>query len=203
MLVLLLSYLTTASAVEGHGVAARKDANPNTDRTADSPPHSPDTKSARPDVGTKDAPVDGMDGKPHAGPFVDPLDPLWHPPESSRKVKQSDNLKLPTSGQPPPGDGVMNDPHRKPPRKGTTGTEGGVTEKDRDRKIHEINTGEKMMQKPDSPKAPSSLDDRNDVLDTKDGTTKEAKLGDKPMDVKADPMIGVAGLEVHHFSNLH
>src|ERR1700761_2352490 len=24
----------------------------------------------KPDVGTKDAPVDGLDGKPHAGPFV-------------------------------------------------------------------------------------------------------------------------------------
>ncbi|KAK3096337.1 GCR1-dependent translation factor 1, partial [Teratosphaeriaceae sp. CCFEE 6253] len=37
----------------------------------DATPSAKSTASSRPYVGTEDAPVDGLDGKPHAGPFVD------------------------------------------------------------------------------------------------------------------------------------
>ena len=119
--------------------------------------------TSRVDVGTKDAPVDGKDGKPHAGPFVDY--------EKDRKKQTSATEdgepvpKKPTSlkdaaaerfpdGRPIPevNDGVMNDPSRELPRLGTTGTEGGVSEKDKARKAQEGQTGEKLEKKPDSPK---------------------------------------------------
>ncbi|KAF2208030.1 hypothetical protein CERZMDRAFT_23286, partial [Cercospora zeae-maydis SCOH1-5] len=86
--------------------------------------------------GTEDAPVDGLDGKPHAGPFVD------RPAEDgSKKADTAVGPKpKPTSlsnfaGQdiPEKNDGVMNDDTRTPPKKGTTGTEGGISEKTKDR----------------------------------------------------------------------
>jgi len=77
-------------------------------------------------VGTKDAPVDGMDGKPHAGPFVDASSSS----EKPKPVKDSTVAK-PKAKTSEIEDGVMNDANRAPPRKGTTGTEGGVSEKER------------------------------------------------------------------------
>jgi hypothetical protein len=111
------------------------------------------------DIGTKDAPVDGKDGKPHAGPFVGSE-------KDSKKSKASSedgelvlgkeeyaDLKAPDGGKiPPVNDGVMDDPNRELPKQGTTGTEGGVSEKDKARKAKEGQTGEKLEKKPDSPK---------------------------------------------------
>ncbi|KAM3421036.1 hypothetical protein BST61_g1455 [Cercospora zeina] len=97
----------------------------------------PNAKSTRIYKGTEDAPVDGLDGKPHAGPFVD------RPAEDgSKKGDTAVGPKAkPTSlsnfaGQdiPEKNDGVMNDDTRTPPKKGTTGTEGGISEKTKDRK---------------------------------------------------------------------
>lgn len=111
------------------------------------------------DIGTKDAPVDGKDGKPHAGPFVGSE-------KDSKKSKASSedgelvlgkeeyaDMKGPDGGKiPPVNDGVMDDPNRELPKQGTTGTEGGVSEKDKARKAKEGQTGEKLEKKPDSPK---------------------------------------------------
>jgi Ca2+/H+ antiporter, TMEM165/GDT1 family len=114
------------------------------------------------DVGTKDAPVDGKDGKPHAGPFVDyEKDRKKQIPATEdgelikKKPSTSKDTETPhVDGRPIPevNDGVMNDPSRELPKEGTTGTEGGVSEKDKARKAKEGQTGEKLEKKPDSPK---------------------------------------------------
>jgi hypothetical protein len=91
-------------------------------------------------VGTKDAPVDGKDGLPHQGPFVE-----TGAERNRKKTKESDDegpatIPLTESdiehsvepGTPVSNDGVMDDPNRLGPKEGTRGTEGGVSEKSRD-----------------------------------------------------------------------
>ncbi|KAF2133398.1 UPF0016-domain-containing protein [Dothidotthia symphoricarpi CBS 119687] len=111
--------------------------------------------------GTKDAPVDGFDGKPHHGPYVDDT------PASSHKLPAvvEDLTPGKTSGSSTKGstlveegkavlDGdksVMQDPGRKVAT-GKTGTEGGVSAKDKERVAHEEKHGEKMEKVPESPK---------------------------------------------------
>lgn len=81
-------------------------------------------------VGTKDAPVDGKDGKPHAGPFVE-----TEAERDRKKAKEAGEEKKPKpiSNQDPEmpdrHDGVMDDRTRPSPKEGTRGTEGGVSEK--------------------------------------------------------------------------
>lgn len=113
----------------------------------------PELRLGRRDVGTKDAPVDGMDGKPHAGPFVDTVDPAQKPGLTIEKVSSGKEPESRSKEKALGENGVMNDPNRPPPKKGTTGTEGGVSEKDRDRQIHESSTGERMAKIPDPPKS--------------------------------------------------
>lgn len=114
-------------------------------------------------VGTKDAPVDGKDGRPHLGPFVETG------AERDRKkakesgedatvskavpssiagavLKNDDGSKLPETN-----DGVMDDPNRTGPKEGTRGTEGGITEKSKDRSDGLLD-GAKSEKKPDPPK---------------------------------------------------
>ncbi|KAK4242035.1 hypothetical protein C8A03DRAFT_29778 [Achaetomium macrosporum] len=109
-------------------------------------------------VGTKDAPVDGKDGKPHAGPFVE----LDTSSESARdlpalKDRPADPLVVDGKRIPESHDGVMDDKNRPGPKKGTTGTEGGVSEKSKDRELREKQTGEKVENKPPTPKEPPPL----------------------------------------------
>lgn len=103
--------------------------------------------------GTKAAPVDGNDGKPHAGPFIE----LGTGSESTRdlpdlKDRPEDPLTVDGKRIPESHDGVMDDKNRPGPKKGTTGTEGGVSEKEKDRKLREQQTGEKAENKPPTPK---------------------------------------------------
>ncbi|KAI9777397.1 MAG: hypothetical protein M1839_008910 [Geoglossum umbratile] len=126
-------------------------------------------------IGTKDAPVDGKDGKPHDGPWVDTSDKDKKKSEKAEGEKPLLSGKKPSpkplreSGKnganiPEVNDGVMDDPNRASPKEGTTGTEGGVSEKNRERKAQEGQTGEKMVMKPESPKGappiPPSEEDR-------------------------------------------
>lgn len=101
-------------------------------------------------IGTKDAPIDGKDGMPHAGPFVETeaernrkkakdspdreaaIPPVKGPVKDQASVRQSK-------------DGVMDDPNRAGPKDGTRGIEGGVSEKSKESKIGE-------EKKPDGPK---------------------------------------------------
>ncbi|OAQ68704.1 hypothetical protein VFPPC_13724 [Pochonia chlamydosporia 170] len=104
----------------------------------------------------RDAPVDGKDGKPHLGPFVDTdgiavdangqkLPPLKGRPDDPTLV---DGQKIPKTN-----DGVMFDKNRDRPEKGiSTGTEGGVSEKSKARKEREGKTGEKVLTQPEAPK---------------------------------------------------
>ncbi|KAI1101662.1 UPF0016-domain-containing protein [Jackrogersella minutella] len=118
-------------------------------------------KTSKFDVGTKNAPVDGKDGMPHEGPFVsldkgrkkgdaaDVAEPKILPVLKDRPIDPTviDGKKIPESN-----DGVMDDPHRLPPKQGTTGTEGGVSQKDKARKAKEGETGEKVENVPETPK---------------------------------------------------
>ena len=128
------------------------------------------TKGKKQDQGTKDAPVDGADGKPHAGPFVEAVENL-----QSKKEPKTDSASKDKSTV---EDGVMNDPHRALPKKGTTGTEGGVTEKSRDKEVHENETGRKKIQKPESPK------DADAVSHKEDDSTMSTKKSDKQKSLK-------------------
>ncbi|TGO44996.1 hypothetical protein BCON_0435g00010 [Botryotinia convoluta] len=159
-------------------------------------------------LGTKDAPVDGKDGKPHAGPFVDTTkkDPKKDSTTSEKadtkdsKDSKTSNSKLSDGELVPPtakttkekpmldahgkeipqsNDGVMNDPGREAPKHGTTGTEGGVSEKDKTRKGQESQTGEKVEKKPASPKeAPPIPHDTEQKIqgDTKDPQKKDSAI---------------------------
>ncbi|KAJ5116268.1 hypothetical protein N7456_000616 [Penicillium angulare] len=92
--------------------------------------------------GSLDVPVDGKDGRPHAGPWVETS------AERDRKSgRASDDIdisstkfdsKIPSSDHlsteegkmiPHSNGGVMDDPNRTGPKEGTRGTEGGVSEK--------------------------------------------------------------------------
>ncbi|KAI4860972.1 UPF0016-domain-containing protein [Hypoxylon rubiginosum] len=158
------------------------------------------SKSTKVDVGTKNAPVDGKDGMPHEGPFVgtdkgrkkgDPSEvpetkPL--PPIKDRPVDPTviDGKKIPESN-----DGVMDDPNRQPPKQGTTGTEGGVSQKDKARKAKEGVTGEKVENVPETPKEKPPLPHSEQEKMTNEKPTKKEK---GKADVHQTPE-DVAGLE--------
>ena len=115
-------------------------------------------------VKSKDAPIDGKDGRPHQGPFVETA-----AERDRKKAKESGEDEVPVSGRKPgpkdtpkaaggpskpmpeSNDGVMDDPNRVGPIEGTRGTEGGISEKNRDRKA-QGQIGSKSEVKPDSPK---------------------------------------------------
>lgn len=154
------------------------------------------TKGKKSDQGTKDAPVDGADGKPHAGPFVDSTDA----DASSKSPKEKASKKEKTV----PEDGVMNDPHRAPPKKGTTGTEGGVSEKSKNREAHENETGRKKVQKPEAPKDADSVPHKEedpetvkkaDQVKSAKGSDKSAQQGSKSDETDEKPK-GAVSIEV-------
>jgi hypothetical protein len=100
------------------------------------------TLHARGVIGTKDAPVDGKDGMPHEGPFVS----SDHDDHDSKGRSVDAQV-----GAADANDGVMDDPDRQKPREGTTGTEGGVSEKDKARKALG-ETGGKADKVPEPPR---------------------------------------------------
>ncbi|KAI9749921.1 MAG: hypothetical protein M1815_002114 [Lichina confinis] len=118
----------------------------------------PTSSKAWADLGTKHAPVDGKDGKPHAGPWVGvgadrDQDALGEAQANDGAPgKKPAPRPMTEAVMPKANDGVMNDPNRQAPKKGTTGTEGGVSEKERDRKALEGQTGERAEKRPDPPK---------------------------------------------------
>ncbi|KAK0609369.1 hypothetical protein B0T17DRAFT_501710 [Bombardia bombarda] len=137
------------------------------------------TAAAAKKYGTKDAPVDGKDGKPHAGPFVD-----YDSKAGAEAVKDLPSLKDRPSDPtimdgkkiPDYNDGVMDDKNRPEPKQGTTGTGGGVSEKDKERKMKESKTGEKVGNKPQTPKEAPPLPHADEE---KLAREKEAKLSAK------------------------
>lgn len=111
--------------------------------------------------GTKDAPVDGFDGKPHAGPYIDDT-PTGHDKApavvedlgTGKKTGpgSKDSTLVGAEKEVLDGDkSVMQDPDRKLAT-GKTGVEGGVSAKDKERLAHEDKTGSKKEQVPTPPK---------------------------------------------------
>lgn len=173
-------------------------------RVADSVPDAANgaksTSTARPYKGTEDAPVDGQDGKPKVGPFVDTT-----PDEVRTKngdAATTTSKSVPTSLKnmedkmgdiPEKNDGVMNDENRPVPKKGTTGTEGGISEKEKLRKGQDGQVENKPQEPKEAPPIPQSeekhLDDDND-----DDDKKASKSSDKKTDVAnkggKDPVTG-------------
>jgi hypothetical protein len=105
--------------------------------------------------GTLDAPVDGKDGKPHDGPWVETG------AERDRKNQKAvgkavkdepepDDEHLGPDGKPIPhsNKGVMDDPNRLGPKEGTRGTEGGVTEKSKNKITESKQSVEKTPETP-------------------------------------------------------
>ncbi|KAL4754827.1 hypothetical protein BDW72DRAFT_165465 [Aspergillus terricola var. indicus] len=85
--------------------------------------------------GTQDAPVDGRDGRPHAGPWVETnaerdRKSLGTLDQQAQQIAEATE-QLDSNGQPIPysNDGVMDDRNRAAPKEGTRGTEGGVSGK--------------------------------------------------------------------------
>lgn len=145
---------------------------------------------------TKDAPVDGMDGKPHEGPYVDdkPATPKKQPAgveelrpgatriSTTKPTKELTKEEWAALGA--EGDGVMDDKNRASPQ-GNTGTEGGVSAKEKNRKEHEDKTGEKLEQVPQAPKeAPPHPHGEQEALKGEpDAETPTRKLGAPGLEV--------------------
>ncbi|KAI8937236.1 hypothetical protein NX059_006445 [Plenodomus lindquistii] len=157
----------------------------------------PATQAAK---GTKDAPVDGMDGKPHAGPYVDDT-----PKSQEKQPNVVEDLGKKPAGPAPESvlvgaddrvlDGdksVMQDPERKLAT-GSKGTEGGVSAKDKERLAHEEKTGEKKENIPESPKeAPPQPHDQKQLQSDATATDASSRvLGagglEKPTDLPDTP----------------
>lgn len=158
---------------------------PNDARVADNAPDSTNAKTtARPYKGTEDAPVDGQDGKPKIGPFVDTT-----PDEVKTKkgeVATTTSKSVPTSLKnleetlgdiPEKNDGVMNDENRPVPKKGTTGTEGGISEKEKLRKEQDGSVENKPQEPKEAPPIPQSEQKQKDG-DEKKGSKSDKKSSD-------------------------
>ncbi|KAK6442659.1 GCR1-dependent translation factor 1 [Oleoguttula sp. CCFEE 5521] len=142
-------------------------------------------------VGTEDAPVDGLDGKPHAGPFVDTT-PEQTSSVTGTKTATATAKALPTSLEklaggassgdglklediPEKNDGVMNDDTRPIPKKGTTGTEGGVSEKEKARLAKGVNAENIPTGPQEAPPLPHSEVEKMSGKSDK-GESKSSKL---------------------------
>lgn len=179
---------------------------------APSIPASPLLKpTTSPGLRAKDAPIDGKDGRPHTGPFIETA-----AERDRKKAKESgDDEDKPVAGSKPipvdlpkgasytegwempkSNDGVMDDPHRVGPKEGTRGTEGGISEKNRDRIAQSGQTGYKSGKQPDQPKeAPPLPHSEQEKLEPKEGKAKETPSKDGTLEEEEKPK-ELGGLEV-------
>ncbi|OAA53657.1 upf0016 domain protein [Niveomyces insectorum RCEF 264] len=201
---------TAANAAVAAGVAAPAD--PAATPAAAAAAGSGSGTKVKYDAGTKQVPFDGKDGRPHEGPFVEI--------ENSRKASNADTGDEPVQKTsvyidgkkvPESNDGVMDDKNRVAPKQGTTGMSGGVSEKNKQRKAKEGQTGERVENMPETPKEVPALphheeekifgqDGGKDAKDdkAKDGASNDAAKFGKPSDLsdkfheKTMPMPGSA-----------
>jgi Ca2+/H+ antiporter, TMEM165/GDT1 family len=216
LLILLIPSLAGAALATRAPVGSISEKDPAGGSAAFPPVESPGAVSSQKtkfSTGTKDAPVDGKDGRPHEGPFVEVenlrkgdgagLGLSSSPGVSSKDIPKLkdrpddptvlDGVKIPESN-----DGVMDDKHRQQPKEGTTGTSGGVTEKDKARKAQEGKTGEKAEKIPETPKEAPPLP-HSEQQKIPGADEKETKVKDKADEKKkkTDGIISdAAGLEV-------
>ena len=166
---------------------------PNEDRILEAVPSVPVSRLLKPPsspgLRAKNAPIDGNDGRPHTGPFVETA-----AERDRKKAKESgeeEDLPAPVSKpipldiskgasyadgweMPKSNDGVMDDPNRVGPKEGTRGTEGGISEKTRDRIAQEGQAGYNSGKQPDQPKeAPPLPPSEQEKLEPKEGKGKE------------------------------
>ena len=201
LLLLLIPYssIVTAFVASEEAVALTdgKELGPPPDLSAN-----PASKPGVDGIGTKDAPVDGKDGRPHLGPFVE-----TGAERDRKKAKENSgdiDIKKPVPEGVPTGDGakipetndgVMDDPHRAGPKEGTRGTEGGISEKNKDRKATQLD-GAKPEKKPDPPKEipplPHSEQENLDSNAAKDDSKKNKEIGTEDKDKQKE----LGGLEV-------
>ncbi|KAI4286125.1 MAG: hypothetical protein L6R35_004469 [Caloplaca aegaea] len=165
--------------------------------------------------GTKDAPVDGKDGRPHQGPFIEtsaerdrkkakesgddqPASTAKKPPntEKLKEASYKDGWKI---DMPETNDGVMDDPNRSGPKEGTRGTEGGISEKSRDGKTEGDSGLTKSEKRPDPPKeAPPLPHGEQEKLGSKDSKDPTKKTSDTTLeedDVSTEKPKALGGLE--------
>jgi hypothetical protein len=142
--------------------------------------------------GTKDAPFDGQDGMPHAGPYInDDPSPTKKKPAVVEELGPKKTIVGPqkpslTDEKVLDGDkSVMQDPDRKLAT-GNKGTEGGVSAKDKERLAHEDKTGEKLEKVPEPPKEAPQLphSDQKQLQGEASGTETSSRA------------LGAVGLEV-------
>lgn len=159
-------------------------------------------------VQAKDAPIDGKDGRPHTGPWVE-----TSAQRDRKKAKEKGESEKTTSSEksPPKGkvpvkdgekipetnDGVMDDPYRAGPKEGTRGTEGGISEKNKDKEGQLAGIGAEEGKKPDPPKeAPPLPHSEEQTVGGKEsgkkGTDASTEDGDK---YKSDKFKGEKGKE--------
>jgi hypothetical protein len=134
--------------------------------------------------GTTDAPVDGQDGRPHEGPFVETSSERDRKKakelgqEASSHDQQDVSKRLNGDKIPVSNDGVMDDRNSAAPKEGTRGTEGGVSEKS--------NSNQAGVKKtPDSPKEPLPLPDSayGSASESSTKTRNSDDIGGKPLEV--------------------
>ncbi|KAH8908244.1 UPF0016-domain-containing protein [Coniochaeta sp. PMI_546] len=203
LLLLLIPSLAASVALASSSSDAR-DARADTDIGAaaafQESTNSGSTTGKKYDVGTKDAPVDGKDGRPHEGPFVEIENLRKGETGESKKdrppLKDRPNDPTMVDGQkiPESNDGVMFDKDRPKPKEGTTGTAGGVSEKDKTRKAQEGKTGEKTENKPDPPKEAPPLphsEEEKIIGGDKDGKKDKSKSKGKTDGKTAEEVIGL------------
>lgn len=151
----------------------------------------------------KSTPIDGKDGRPHTGPFVE-----TSAERDRKKAKESgddDKLsssekplsKLIPSGTPDTNDGVMDDPNRKGPKEGTRGTEGGISEKSREKEGQLSSIGSDEGKKPDPPKEvpPLPHSEQKEVITSESGKKTADVIVEDIGDKSREKEVG--GLEVN------
>lgn len=156
---------------------------------------------------TMDAPVDGKDGRPHAGPFVetnaerdrkkakeigDGLAATSKPAVkdiSSKSASYAEGRELPETN-----DGVMDDPNRTGPKEGTRGTEGGISEKNKGRVGQQgDSSGTKSEKIPDPPKEAPPLPHSEQKIVVQNDPEKKEELDSI---IKEEKSKSLGGLEV-------
>ncbi|KAL8826973.1 MAG: hypothetical protein Q9170_007200 [Blastenia crenularia] len=208
LLVLLIPCLQHTYAIRTSEQVAALAEGKQLSKDAGPPPSIPSSlakSNLDPSVGTKDAPVDGKDGRPHQGPFVE-----TSAERDRKKAKESGDdepaspaKKSPandkTKNLPETNDGVMDDPNRSGPKEGTRGTEGGISEKSRDGKTEGDSGLTKSEKKPDPPKEapplPHGEQEKLGQQDTKESNKKTSETKLEEEDVPKEKSKELGGLE--------
>ena len=175
-------------------------------------------------LGKKDAPVDGKDGRPHQGPFIEteaerdrkkakesgdhPTGASGSPSKPLSKEGWGDKAKdMDLPSLPKSNDGVMDDRNREGPKEGTRGTEGGISEKSKGKSSAE--DGEKTPEEPKAaPPLPHSEQEKmgsdsskssKEAVTTPVPKAEDEKDKDKAKDGAEDTELG--GISVRAASN--